>query len=213
MTNEKAIQGEANVAKYMALLESESDLKNKLQQFYLKKVEDDKIKDDEIKHLQDLLLDKEAQLNELEAKLEVLANKEQELEALSNNLKVQTTKLNQCRGAYYDLEEKLKEKSEQFAESSQEVNSLKTQLSDSNEAELKEILKVKAEEQADDLKRIKGIGPMIQAKLIGAGISTFKQIAAWETTDIDRFEKELSFKGRIQRDSWVEQAKNLSTEN
>jgi len=219
MTDEKAIQGEANVAKYMALLDSESDLKNKLQQFYLKKVEDDKIKDDEIQRLQDLLRDKESQLSELEAK-EAEASGGEDLEALSNNLKINTIKLNQCRAAYYDLEEKLKKKDEQLAESSLEIDSLKNQLTSGKKvgtkkrktASSKKTSTVKTKQQADDLTRIKGVGPKIKSKLVDAGISTFEQIATWKKSDIASFEKELNFKGRIQRDSWVKQAKKLAKE-
>lgn len=65
----------------------------------------------------------------------------------------------------------------------------------------------KAPMDSDKLTDIDGIGPVIEKKLIAAGISTFKQIAEWTAADITKFDEELSFKGRIEREEWVKQAK------
>lgn len=62
---------------------------------------------------------------------------------------------------------------------------------------------------ADDLKQIKGIGPKIEAALNELGVYHFDQIAAWSRTNIDWVDKQLSFKGRIGREHWVEQAAAL----
>lgn len=62
---------------------------------------------------------------------------------------------------------------------------------------------------ADDLKRISGIGPKLEAVLKGLGVTSVSQIAAWKDADITRFDKELGFEGRIKRDDWVGQAKAL----
>ena len=59
---------------------------------------------------------------------------------------------------------------------------------------------------ADKLTEIGGIGPVIEKKLIAAGITSFKQIAEWSADDIAKFDEELSFKGRIEREEWVKQA-------
>ena len=64
-----------------------------------------------------------------------------------------------------------------------------------------------AEPVADKLTEIDGIGPVIEKKLIAAGVTTFKQIADWGKADIEKFDEELSFKGRIDREEWVKQAK------
>jgi large subunit ribosomal protein L21 len=45
---------------------------------------------------------------------------------------------------------------------------------------------------------------------IAAGVTTFAQIAAWTEADIAEFDEKLSFKGRIEREGWVEQAKKLA---
>lgn len=62
----------------------------------------------------------------------------------------------------------------------------------------------------DDLKKLSGVGPALEKKLIEAGVTTFAQIAAWGEADIAEFDEKLSFKGRIEREGWVEQAKELA---
>ena len=62
----------------------------------------------------------------------------------------------------------------------------------------------------NDLKRIKGIGVVIDKKLEAMGITTYEQIAAWTTADIDKVSNALDFKGRIEREQWVQQARILS---
>ncbi|MGC8202345.1 50S ribosomal protein L21 [Aliiroseovarius sp. PTFE2010] len=68
----------------------------------------------------------------------------------------------------------------------------------------------KAEAGADDLKKLSGVGPALEKKLHENGISAFAQIAAWSEADIAEFDEKLSFKGRIEREGWVEQAKELA---
>ena len=63
---------------------------------------------------------------------------------------------------------------------------------------------------ADDLKRLSGVGPALEKKLLAAGVTSFAQIAAWTEADIAEFDEKLSFKGRIEREGWVEQAKTLA---
>jgi predicted flap endonuclease-1-like 5' DNA nuclease len=62
----------------------------------------------------------------------------------------------------------------------------------------------------DDLKRIRGVGVLIEKKLNGMGITSYEQIANWTADDIDRVSRSLDFKGRIERENWVEQARILS---
>lgn len=68
----------------------------------------------------------------------------------------------------------------------------------------------KAASAADDLKKLSGVGPALEKKLIEAGVTSFAQIAAWTEADIAEFDEKLSFKGRIQREGWVEQAQELA---
>ncbi|HML30223.1 MAG TPA: hypothetical protein PKE16_15595, partial [Hyphomicrobium sp.] len=63
----------------------------------------------------------------------------------------------------------------------------------------------------DDLKRIRGIGVLIEKRLNAMGIRRYDQIANWTSGDIDRVSRMLEFKGRIERESWVEQARILAS--
>ena len=70
--------------------------------------------------------------------------------------------------------------------------------------------KAKAAAGGDDLKQLSGVGPALEKKLHEAGVTTFAQIAAWTADDIAAMDEKLSFKGRIEREGWVEQAKELT---
>jgi len=59
------------------------------------------------------------------------------------------------------------------------------------------------------LTRISGVGPVIVGKLEKLGITTFQQVADFTADDITRIDGELNFKGRIERDEWVKQAKEF----
>ena len=63
----------------------------------------------------------------------------------------------------------------------------------------------------DDLKRIRGIGVLIEKKLNSMGVTSYSQIANWSAADIDRVSQVLDFKGRIERENWIEQARILAS--
>ena len=66
---------------------------------------------------------------------------------------------------------------------------------------------------ADDLQEIEGIGPALEKLLNGLGFYHFDQIAAWSDADVALIDGEMkTFKGRIQRDKWVEQARIIVTD-
>ena len=67
----------------------------------------------------------------------------------------------------------------------------------------------KKTEGADDLTKISGVGPVIVGKLNDMGITTFDQIAKLKKADIVEIDEKLNFKGRIERDEWIKQAKEL----
>ena len=62
---------------------------------------------------------------------------------------------------------------------------------------------------ADILTSIKGIGPKLSQTLNDFGIYHFDQIASWTPENISWLDEALSFKGRIQREGWVDQAIEL----
>mgnify|MGYP002623630030 CR=1 FL=1 len=62
----------------------------------------------------------------------------------------------------------------------------------------------------DDLTKIGGVGPKLAEKMNEAGIYHYSQIASWTAENIAWIDEELvEFKGRIERDDWVGQAKKL----
>jgi len=62
----------------------------------------------------------------------------------------------------------------------------------------------------DDLKMIVGVGPVLERMLHQLGVTTFRQVAYWSERDIDEFDAKLhEFPGRIRRDGWVTQAREL----
>ena len=62
----------------------------------------------------------------------------------------------------------------------------------------------------DDLKLIVGVGPMLERMLNLLGVTSFRQIAHWSERDIDDYDAKLpEFPGRIRRDGWVVQAREL----
>lgn len=74
-------------------------------------------------------------------------------------------------------------------------------------------LKAPRKGKADDLKEIEGIGPALEKLVNGMGFFHFDQIAQWTEADVALVDAEMkTFKGRISRDKWVEQAKIIVSE-
>ncbi len=61
----------------------------------------------------------------------------------------------------------------------------------------------------DDLKQIRGIGPVIEAKLNELGVFHLWQIAKWSDAELAWVDDYLNFRGRAVRDGWTAQAKAL----
>ena len=66
------------------------------------------------------------------------------------------------------------------------------------------------EGEADDLKKIGGIGPALERKLKALGVTRFDQLAAFSDEDVEKVDTALNYKGRVTRDDWVGQAKTLA---
>ncbi|MDV4143906.1 NADH-quinone oxidoreductase subunit E [Shimia sp. FJ5] len=63
---------------------------------------------------------------------------------------------------------------------------------------------------ADDLKKIKGVGPKLEETLNALGFYHYDQIAKWTEAEIAWVDNRLKFKGRIERDGWIDQARTLA---
>ena len=60
-----------------------------------------------------------------------------------------------------------------------------------------------------DLSTIKGVGPKLVEKLHTQGIKTLEQIAKMKTAELEALDKQIGGKGRVLRDQWATQAKQL----
>ncbi|WP_417733352.1 NADH-quinone oxidoreductase subunit E [Roseovarius sp.] len=73
------------------------------------------------------------------------------------------------------------------------------------------MMKAPRKSGADDLKMIKGVGPKLEKLLNDMGFYHFDQIAKWTEAEVAWADQNLvGFKGRVSRDTWVEQAKLLA---
>lgn len=73
-------------------------------------------------------------------------------------------------------------------------------------------LLTEAQGEPDDLTRISGVGPKLLTKLNENGVFHFWQISDWGPSEIAFMDDQLSFKGRIERDNWIAQAKEFAAE-
>jgi predicted flap endonuclease-1-like 5' DNA nuclease len=64
--------------------------------------------------------------------------------------------------------------------------------------------------KADDLKRIKGVGKVLEDTLNALGIFHFDQIADWSDDNVSWMDTFMKFPGRIEREGWVDQATLLA---
>ncbi|SRR4029453_12791303 len=64
---------------------------------------------------------------------------------------------------------------------------------------------------ADDLERLKGVGPRLAAMLNAHGLTRFEQVAHLSESELERLDHDLGpFRGRLQRDRVIEQADYLA---
>jgi molybdopterin-containing oxidoreductase family membrane subunit len=67
-----------------------------------------------------------------------------------------------------------------------------------------------AKQTADDLKKISGVGPVLEKKLNAMGLFTFDQVSRMTNEDYDLFDEIMGeFPGRAKRDDWAGQASKL----
>ena len=53
---------------------------------------------------------------------------------------------------------------------------------------------------------------VLEESLNSIGVYRFEQIATWTERNVEEFDELLSFKGRIEREEWLKQAKTLHEE-
>jgi len=97
-------------------------------------------------------------------------------------------------------EEKVEATAEKVEASEEDINSLLSNLGTFDPET----------QQADDLKKVNGIGPVMEKKLNQIGIFTFDQVSKMTAAEYDLLDSITgSFPGRAQRDDWAGQAAKL----
>ncbi len=61
----------------------------------------------------------------------------------------------------------------------------------------------------DDISLLSGVGPALEKKLADYGIFHFWQVANMKPDDIKKMDEELKLGGRVEREEWVDQAREL----
>ena len=96
-------------------------------------------------------------------------------------------------------------KHEPVGEAGKRVKSEKPSLDDRNRP-----AGIERPAQPDDLKLISGVGSKTEDTLHSLGIFTYAQVASWKKAEREWVDGYLNFKGRIEREDWVKQAKALA---
>jgi small subunit ribosomal protein S2 len=61
----------------------------------------------------------------------------------------------------------------------------------------------------DDMSKLHGVGPQVVQKLNDAGVFHYWQLAAMKPEDVTKLDQDLKLAGRIERDGWIQQAREL----
>lgn len=91
-----------------------------------------------------------------------------------------------------------------------DVKKVEENTSSDDSSALTEIIGSADAKDADDLKQLTGVGPAYEKKLNGIGVFTFQQVSKLNKKSIDILETLLKSPGRVERDGWVKEAKELA---
>ncbi len=176
--------------------------------------EDIRIKDNRISSLENELGTLQGQITSLEASIdrrnERITNVEKQLfqaqqqnNPLRDDLRRRDQKIN-------DLEKQLQEAKKVVPIAAiHEPKERETIKSAPKKRKMKPYGLNKPSRKPDDLKLISGVGIVLEKTLNKCGIYYFEQIAGFTRKDVAAVDNMLKFKGRIDRDKWIEQARIL----
>ena len=91
-----------------------------------------------------------------------------------------------------------------------DVKKVEENTSSDDSSALTEIIGSADAKDADDLKQLTGVGPAYEKKLNGIGVFTFQQVSKLNKKSKDILETLLKSPGRVERDGWVKEAKELA---
>jgi predicted flap endonuclease-1-like 5' DNA nuclease len=133
-----------------------------------------------------------------------------ELEKLTKRMRERDAYLGELEAVYAQRAETLLALEERIEAQKAEIEARDARIAQLEAALAARSALAKAAAPADDLTRIKGIGPRYAQMLQELGVRSFAAIAAWSQDDCAHFARQLKVKqGRIERDRWVEQARAL----
>lgn len=160
----------------------------------------------------------------IEALESTIGNYENQIKKLESDLEKKTKELEQLKTEVKNLTD-LNSKSKNETHKITLKNAKNEQTISEQENALFEIRKRKhlidynsfgtaTVDEKDDLQMISGIGPFIEERLHAIDIYSFKQISKFTAKDIEKINIAIEFfAGRIERDEWVVQAKELVQED
>jgi small subunit ribosomal protein S1 len=104
---------------------------------------------------------------------------------------------------------KAKAKDEVKIEAANTSDEMTEDVVNQKKANLLNIIGSATEENKDDLKKVNGIGPVYEKKLNEIGIYTWEQLSKLTSEAVADLEQLTKWPGRVERDNWIEQAKEL----
>jgi len=145
---------------------------------------------------------------ELQEARGMLSRRNGEIFDLRQGLHDRDDRIKQLKHKLKEWDERVKPLSEQFRQQRNVIEELREQLKAATEPPPAE--RRPSQEPIDDLQLICGIGPTLQRKLHEQKIARFQQLAELSETELMQLADAIGVGiGRVQRDEWVRQAKQL----
>ena len=133
-----------------------------------------------------------------------------DVESLNKMVHKLNNEIDELRRRDEDLKNKVREDHLRLEAEKQNIKLTEREKFEREKQKLLESIGVVAETDKEDLKQIRGIGPFIEKKLHTIGVYAIQQIANFTKDDVDRATLLIKyFPGRIERDNWIFQAKEI----
>jgi|GEM_PF-6400088 len=168
----------------------------------------EKSKKDDLTQIKDITKDMEAKLNGegIHTYKDMAMISKRKMKELSATLKIDEARIKDENWAPQAAQLHF----ETYGESIYEKVKIKAVYKDAFEAQMAEAKKGMKLDYIDDLKLVSGVGPKMEKILHEYGITTFYHLSKLNKDGVEALNEKLEFfHGRIERDDWVGQAKEL----
>jgi predicted flap endonuclease-1-like 5' DNA nuclease len=133
-----------------------------------------------------------------------------DVESLNKTIARLSADLEELNRKDEELKRRLREDQVKLEVEKQNVKLTERDRFEREKQKLLESIGIVAESDKEDLQQIRGIGPFIEKKLHTIGVYAIKQLASFTKDDVERATKLIKyFPGRIERDNWIFQAKEI----